>query len=92
MLTPPTRPPAISDTSGSESAIVVRHVCKACGGEVPGPTRPGGRERRFCSDACRAAAYRRRLQGIDESAARQPMSRDHGRMRLAEILQLEVDS
>jgi len=50
-------------------------ACPACGGAFP----PSGR-RRFCSDACRAAAFRRRRGGdppaivVPAAASRVPMT------------------
>jgi len=47
--------------------------CGACGGKLP-----AGRSRRFCSPACRQAAYRRRHQ----PATPQPATLPRGRSRL----------
>ena len=34
--------------------------CRACDAELPPPAATGGQRRRYCSDACRSGAYRRR--------------------------------
>lgn len=71
-----------STPSEAAAAVVVRHRCFGCGAEL----KSARRGRRFCSDACRAAAYRRRTQGLPEDAPRQPRSRERGRLRLSTIL------
>jgi ribosomal protein L24E len=66
--------------------IVETTVCAHCGGELPVPMseqrrvafarmgafppRTGGRPRRFCSDACRKAAFRRRHAKLAENDLR----------------------
>lgn len=52
-------------------------------GTLPAPTRP----RRFCSDACRRRAWRRRQAGLAEDAYPEGASRGHvplGRLTYAE--------
>jgi hypothetical protein len=69
---------------GPVAAVVARHETRelcACGcGRVPEPAGTGRRPR-FATPACRAAAYRRRLAGLDETVPRQP--NNHGRRKLA---------
>jgi hypothetical protein len=55
-------------------------VCAACGEPLRSRT-VRGRPPRFCSQACRAAAYRRRRQGQPESLPRWP--HPLGRLRLS---------
>jgi len=45
-----------TQTTPSDACVTARR-CPACGGNLP-----AGRARRFCSPACRQAAYRRRHQ------------------------------
>jgi len=45
-------------------------TCGQCGAELDGSSR--GRPSRFCGNACRCAAYRRRQRGLPEAFARQP--------------------
>jgi hypothetical protein len=47
--------------------------CAACGGPLP-----AGRSRRFCSPACRQAAFRRRHQSV---AAETPLQRRRSRLQ-----------
>ena len=49
---------------------VTAATCPACGAGLP-----AGRSRRFCSAACRQAAYRRRHQSVDEQEAPLPRRR-----------------
>jgi hypothetical protein len=49
---------------------VTAAACPACGARLP-----VGRSRRFCSAACRQAAYRRRHQSADERQAPLPRRR-----------------
>jgi hypothetical protein len=56
-----------------------------CGRQVE--QRAKGRPRRFATDACRAAAYRRRQALLAEGTPRQP--NDHGRRRLAAAVDSE---
>jgi len=49
---------------------VTAPACAACGGQLP-----TGRSRRFCSPACRQAAYRRRHQPDVQTAAPPPRGR-----------------
>ena len=39
-----------------------RDECENCGGPIPPRTDPRGRKARYCSDACRAAASRKRRE------------------------------
>jgi hypothetical protein len=69
------------------------HSCECCGREtvvaieglIRNPRR--GSPRRFCSPACRQAAYRRRRAGVAESA---PAQRTGGRGRRLRIGEGEV--
>lgn len=63
--------------------------CAHCGGPVPLPSRVGGRKRRFCSDACRMAAHRRRVQGLPEQLERLSTARGG---RLARALTALVET
>jgi hypothetical protein len=47
----------MSAPTPSSDVYVTAPACPACGGQLP-----AGRSRRFCSPACRQAAYRRRHQ------------------------------
>jgi hypothetical protein len=77
-----TTPETLRDASREPARELFR--CQCCGRDVvtaidglyrnPQPGSP----RRFCDPACRQAAYRRRLAGVDEST---PAQRDGGRRR-----------
>lgn len=43
-------------------AMTDRDECENCGGLIPRRTDPRGRKARYCSDACRAAASRKRRE------------------------------
>ena len=67
--------------------VVARHdvaACDFCGEQLP---ERGNRshEKRFCDDACRAAAYRRRRAGLPENLP--VLANDHGRHSLADVAQ-----
>lgn len=65
---------------------LVADVCAHCGGPIPAPTRTAGRRRRFCSDAHRVAAQRRRAQGLPEQLTRPDGAR--GQRSLARAVEL----
>jgi hypothetical protein len=76
-------------------------VCAFCGAELPTgrrmrsasaivagvPADKSGRRRRFCDDACRKKAWRRRQAGLDEDAY--PTNGRRGRVPLAERTRAE---
>ena len=62
-----------TSTVPSGDVSVTAQGCGACGGQLP-----AGRSRRFCSQACRQAAYRRRHQ----PNARETVPLPRGRSRL----------
>jgi hypothetical protein len=62
--------------------------CAACKAAFE-PRSGRGRPARFCSPACRAAAYRRRLQAVPESLPRWPHAR--GCIALSELVDWEDD-
>jgi hypothetical protein len=75
--------PEYHRTPEPATGIVSRYekakVCACgCGRLLASPHR--GRPARFAGSACRMAAYRRRLAGLDEQLPRQP--NHHGRRRL----------
>lgn len=43
-------------------SMTERDECENCGGPIPRRTDPRGRKARYCSDACRAAASRKRRE------------------------------
>lgn len=64
--------------------------CAACGAQLPGRDRTrGGRNARYCSGACKAKAYRARMNaGEPASAGRPPLSAATRHARAIEIRQL----
>jgi hypothetical protein len=57
-------------------------MCGQCGAELGSGRR--GRPARFCGNACRCAAYRRRQRGLEEDFTRQAGPR--GRRRLESMV------
>ncbi len=55
-------------------------LCAQCGAEIAG--RSSGRPARFCGNACRCAAYRRRQRNLPEDLER--WSRPRGRSRMGD--------
>jgi len=57
----------MSTQTPSGDVSVTAAKCPACGADLP-----AGRSRRFCSPACRQAAYRRRHQSVSAEAPLPP--------------------
>jgi len=60
--------------------------CDCCGKKLPARKSPLGQPRKYCSDACAQAAYRRRKVGIVITA---PRVKSGGRLRLIDRLVLK---
>ena len=73
-------------TAPAAEDVLARHArstaCEACGDPLIKGTNQA--QKRFCDDACRAAAYRRRRAGLPENYPRQ--NNRHGRFSLADEL------
>jgi hypothetical protein len=62
--------------------------CPVCGRQLPARDRPhGGRKPRYCSDACKAKAYRARQQAGEPPPDMPPVSPADRYARVAEIRQ-----
>ena len=61
--------------------------CDCCGNKLPPPKNFVGRPRKYCSDACAQAAYRRNKVGLAITA---PRVKPGGRLRLIDRLGLRV--
>jgi hypothetical protein len=59
---------------------ILYHTCPACGRRFGQPDDPG-RKRRFCSDACKQAAYRQRKHAREQARQR---AQDDARRRARE--------
>jgi hypothetical protein len=62
------------------------HRCDCCGKKLPVQKSPLGQPRKYCSDACAQAAYRRRKVGIAITARR---VKSGGRLLLIDRLGLK---
>jgi len=62
------------------------HGCECCGKKLPAQKSPIGRPRKYCSDACAQAAYRRNKVGIPVTA---PRVKPGGRLLLIDRLGLK---
>ena len=62
--------------------------CPVCSRQLPSRDRPhGGRKARYCSDACKAKAYRARQQAVGPPAGMPPLSPAARHARVIEIRQ-----
>ncbi|MGY0466949.1 hypothetical protein ACW14Y_42820 (plasmid) [Kitasatospora sp. cg17-2] len=58
-------PPELKEAVRAVEGSMLR-PCEQCGAlKIPPPTRAGGQPRRYCSNACRQAAHRRRARTLD---------------------------
>ena len=81
--------PRCAAQSDTHRHLITAKRCAACGGPLPERSGQRSRPARFCSDACRAAAYRRRRQHECESLPRWPHAR--GTLRLSDAAEWEAE-